>query len=61
MRNNILYNGLYMQYCTHLPSNQKFRSKPEVVKFILYEAPPKSNTRKRKSDELGTECEVQYD
>jgi hypothetical protein len=56
-----LYNGLYMQYCTHLPSNQKFRSKPEVVKFILYEAPPKSNTRKRKSDELGTECEVQYD
>ncbi|PNY01146.1 hypothetical protein L195_g024434 [Trifolium pratense] len=39
---------------THLTSNKKFRSKPEVVNFILYEALPKPNKKRRSSTVEGS-------
>jgi len=47
---------MFMQYFVHLPSNIIFRSKNEVVNFLLYgEHPPKQDTSKKRK-----QCNVYY-
>lgn len=49
-----------MQFSTHIPSNQKFRSKPELIRFILHESLPSKRSKEIKSAESATEHDVNY-
>jgi len=49
-----------MQYSTHIPSNERFRSKPAVIRFILHESLPNNTSKEKKSPEYATEHDVNY-
>ncbi|XP_050914465.1 uncharacterized protein LOC127129275 isoform X2 [Lathyrus oleraceus] len=51
-------NRTYDIFSTHLPSNKQFRSKPEVINFVLYEARRKRQSNKRKLTEFASEFNV---
>jgi len=49
-----------MQHSTHIPSNKRFRSKLELIRFILHESLPNNTRKERKSAESATEHDVNY-
>lgn len=49
-----------MQFSTHIDSGKNFRSKLELIRFILHETPSKNESNKTKCLETATESDVHY-